>query len=121
MARSRMGRVGARPARQALSADASGTCAAQRRNGRLAPVRLRRVAHPAGPMKRSLRSWLWRVPIEQEVEEELAFHLEMRRREGRAVDPADVERVRQACLEIARRRDREMRLTTWLEERRIDI
>ena len=26
-------------------------------------------------MKRSLRSWLWRVPIDQEVEEELAFHL----------------------------------------------
>ena len=31
-------------------------------------------------MRRSLRSWLWRVPIEQEVEEELEFHLEMRRR-----------------------------------------
>ena len=33
-------------------------------------------------MRRSLRSWLWRVPIEQEVEEELALHAEMRRREG---------------------------------------
>ena len=72
-------------------------------------------------MKRSLRSWLWRVPIDQEVEEELAFHLEMRRREGKPIDPADVERVRQACVEIARKRDREMRLTTWLEERRTDI
>jgi putative ABC transport system permease protein len=72
-------------------------------------------------MRRSLRSWPWRVPIEEEVEEELAFHLEMRRREGRPIDPADVERVRKACLEIARRRDREMRLTQWLSELRGDV
>jgi putative ABC transport system permease protein len=72
-------------------------------------------------MKRSLRSWLWRVPIDQEVEEELAFHLEMRRREGRPIDPADVERVRQACLDIARRRDREMRLTQWFNELHSDV
>jgi putative ABC transport system permease protein len=71
--------------------------------------------------RRSLRSWLWRVPIDQEVEEELAFHIEMRRREGRPIDAADVERVRRTCVEIARKRDREMRLTTWLEERRTDI
>ena len=32
-------------------------------------------------MKRSLRSWLWGVPLEQEVDEEIAFHLEMRTRE----------------------------------------
>ena len=72
-------------------------------------------------MRRSLRSSLWRVPIDQEVEEELAFHLEMRRREGKPIDAADVERVRRACLEIAKRRDREMGLTIWLEERRADI
>jgi putative ABC transport system permease protein len=72
-------------------------------------------------VKRSLRSWLWRVPIDQEVEEELAFHLEMRRREGKPIDAADVERVRRACVEIARRREREMRLTTWLEDRRTDV
>jgi putative ABC transport system permease protein len=72
-------------------------------------------------MKRSLRSWLWRVPIDQEVEEELALHVEMRRREGKPIDAADVERVRRACVEIARRRDREMRLTSWLEERRTDV
>ena len=47
-------------------------------------------------MRRSLRSWLWRVPIEQEVEEELAFHLEMRRREGKPLDAAEVERLRRA-------------------------
>jgi putative ABC transport system permease protein len=72
-------------------------------------------------MKPSLRSWLWRVPIDQEVEEELALHAEMRRREGKPLDPADVARVRQTCVEIARRRDRDMRLMTWLEERRTDI
>ena len=32
-------------------------------------------------MKRSLRSWLWRVSIHQEVDEEIAFHIEMRTRE----------------------------------------
>jgi putative ABC transport system permease protein len=64
---------------------------------------------------------LWRVPIDQEVEEELQFHLEMRRREGKPIDPADVERVRRACVQIARRRDREMRLTDWLEDRRTDV
>jgi hypothetical protein len=32
-------------------------------------------------MKHSLRSWLWHVDITQEVDEELAFHIEMRTRE----------------------------------------
>ena len=40
-------------------------------------------------MKRSLRSWLWRVPIDHEVDEELALHVEMRTRElvERGMDP----------------------------------
>ena len=40
-------------------------------------------------MKRSLRSWLWRVPLDQEVDEELALHVEMRTRElvERGMDP----------------------------------
>ena len=40
-------------------------------------------------MKRSLRSWLWRVPIDQEIDEELALHVEMRTRElvERGMDP----------------------------------
>ena len=32
-------------------------------------------------MKRSLRSWLWRVPLDQEFDEEIALHIEMRTRE----------------------------------------
>jgi putative ABC transport system permease protein len=65
-------------------------------------------------MKRSLRSWLWRVPVEQEVDEELGLHIEMRRREGRPLSEDDIERVRRTCLTIARKRDREMRLLQWL-------
>lgn len=32
-------------------------------------------------MKRSLRSWLWRVPLDQEVDEELSLHLELHTRD----------------------------------------
>ena len=32
-------------------------------------------------MKRSLRSWLWRVPLDQEFDEEIELHIEMRTRE----------------------------------------
>jgi putative ABC transport system permease protein len=71
-------------------------------------------------MKRSLRSWLWRVPIDQEVEEELAFHVEMRRREGRELSREEIVQVRRACLDIARKRDREMKLTQWLAETAAD-
>ena len=85
-------------------------------------------------MRRSLRSWLWRVPIAQEVEEEIAFHLEMRMREliAQGMDPAtaretvlaragDLARLKQSCIELGRKRDREMRLTQWLEEFRDDV
>ena len=84
--------------------------------------------------KRSLRSWLWRVPVDQEVDEELAFHLEMRTREliERGMDPktaretvlaraGDLARLKQSCIELGRKRDREMRLTQWLEEFRDDV
>jgi hypothetical protein len=41
-------------------------------------------------MKRSLRSWLWRVSVDREIDEELALHVDMRTREGiaRGLDPA---------------------------------
>lgn len=85
-------------------------------------------------MRRSLGSWLWRVPVEREVAEELAFHVEMRTRElvARGMDPAaaraealrragDLERLRNTCADIGRKRDREMRMTRWLEELREDV
>jgi putative ABC transport system permease protein len=85
-------------------------------------------------MKRSLRSWLWRVPLDQEVDEELAFHVEMRTRElvARGVDPAvardqarsrlgDAARLKRTCVDIGRKREREMRLTQWIDECRDDF
>ena len=85
-------------------------------------------------MKRSLRSWLWCVPLDQEVDEEFAFHIEMRTRElvEKGLDPriaremvlarlGDVSRLRRTCVDLGRKRDREMRVTRWLEERRDDV
>ena len=85
-------------------------------------------------MKRSLRSWLWRVPLDQEVDDELAFHIEMRTRElvERGVDPrvaretvlarlGDVTHLKRTCVDLGRKRDREMRLTQWFEEFTSDV
>lgn len=85
-------------------------------------------------MRRSPRSWLWRVPLAQEVDEELAFHLEMRAREleasGMTPEAArraararlgDLTHVRQACLDVGRKRDRDMRLRQWLDEFQHDV
>jgi putative ABC transport system permease protein len=85
-------------------------------------------------MKRSLRSWLWRVPVDREVDEELAFHIEMRTRElvERGMDPAaarelvlsrigDLGQLKRTCEDLGRKRDREMRLTQRVEEFRDDV
>jgi len=85
-------------------------------------------------MKRSLRSWLWRVPLKQEVDEELAFHVEMRTRAliARGVDPriareqalsrlGDLASLTRTCVDIGRKRDRDMRLTQWIDEFRDDL
>jgi predicted permease len=85
-------------------------------------------------MKRSLRSWLWRVPLDQEIDEEIALHLEMRTRElvAQGMEPAaaralaikkmgDVATVRRECVDLGRKRDREMSITLWLEELRDDV
>src|SRR4030095_17227073 len=75
-------------------------------------------------MKRSLRSWLWRVSIDQEVDEEIAFHVEMRTRElvERGMDRknarelvlariGDLGQLKRTCEDLGRKRDREMRMT----------
>jgi hypothetical protein len=80
-------------------------------------------------MKRSLRSPLWRVPLAREVDEELALHLELLTRElvARGMDPAaaheaarrrmgDLANLRQTCVDLGRKREREMRLTRWIED-----
>jgi len=66
-----------------------------------------------------LRSWLWSVPLDREVDDELAFHREMRAREQRAAE-SDPD-VRDALMTIGRKRDREMRLTQCLHELRDDV
>jgi putative ABC transport system permease protein len=85
-------------------------------------------------MKRSPRSWLWHVPLDEEVDEELAFHIEMRTREliARGVDPrtardqalsrvGDLARLKRTCVNIGRQRDRDMQLTQWIGEFRDDV
>ncbi len=85
-------------------------------------------------MKRSLRSWLWRVPLDQEIDEELAFHVEMRTREliERGLDAktaremaisrlGDLGRLKRTCVDLGRKRDRDMRLAQWLDEFRNDV
>jgi putative ABC transport system permease protein len=85
-------------------------------------------------MKRSLRSWLWRIPLDQEVDEELALHIELRTRElvERGMDPAaardlvlsrigDLGQLKRTCVDLGRKRDRDMRLTQRLEELGTDI
>ena len=85
-------------------------------------------------MKRSLRSWLWRVPIDQEFDEEIELHIEMRTRElvAGGMDPkearaaairkmGDVRSLKRECVDLGRKRDREMQVTLFLEELRDDI
>ena len=86
-------------------------------------------------MKRSLRSWLWRVPLDQEVDEEIALHIEMRTREliEGGMDPAaarararsrrwaTLPTVKRTLVDLGRKRDREMSVALWLEELRDDV
>jgi hypothetical protein len=72
-------------------------------------------------MKRSLRSWLWRVPLDREFDEEIELHIEMRTRElvDQGVDPtsardianrkmSDHNEFKQTCVNLVRKRDREI-------------
>jgi predicted permease len=78
---------------------------------------------------RRLRSRFWRGSVEDEVDAELGFHLEMRAREleGRGLSSTDareaavrrfgdVNRVNATCRAIGRQRDRGMRRTEYLTE-----
>jgi len=85
-------------------------------------------------MKRSLRSWLWRVPLDQEFDEEIELHIEMRTRElvDDGMDPraaraeairrmGDLAAFKRTCVDMGRKRDREFRMTLWLEELSQDV
>jgi putative ABC transport system permease protein len=87
-----------------------------------------------GRFSRALRHLLWKPPVEQEVDSELAFHIEMRMRDyiARGMSPnearreavrrfGNIEQINEVCRDIGRRRDREMRRTELLAELRQDV
>ena len=87
-----------------------------------------------GRFRRELRWRFWSVPVEREVDSELAFHLEMRVREliDRGMSPnearaaalrrfGDVDRITEVCRDIGRRRNEEMRRAEWLSDLRHDL
>ncbi len=78
-------------------------------------------------------AWPWKPRLDDEVDDELAFHIEMRTRElvERGMTPAaarreaerrfgNVARVRETCRELGKGRDRHMRRATYLAELRQD-
>jgi len=82
-----------------------------------------------GTFGRQLRSLLWKASVADEVDAELAFHVEMRTREyiARGLDPelararavgrfGDLQRVNDTCRRIGEGRDRDMRRAEWIHE-----
>ena len=82
-----------------------------------------------GRFARELRWRFWSVPVEREVEGEIAFHLEMRVRElvAGGMDPraaraealrrfGDIDGITEACRDQGRRRDQEMQRAEWFAE-----
>ena len=84
-------------------------------------------------IRKRLRSLLWRVPIEQEVHEELAHHAELRMREliERGVDPEEARvlartrlangRVEQVLTQLGRQRNDLWARRDWIDELRQDL
>ena len=84
-------------------------------------------------IRKRLRSLLWRVPIEQEVHEELAHHVELRTREliDRGIDPEEARvlarmrlengRVEAVLTQIGRQRNDSWARRDWLDELRQDL
>jgi predicted permease len=84
-------------------------------------------------IRRRLRSLLWRVPVEQEVHEELAHHIELRTREliDKGVDPVEARRqarhrIEKARVEVeltklGRQRNQTWARRDWLGEFRQDL
>ena len=84
-------------------------------------------------LRQRLRSLIWRVPVEQEVHDELAHHVELRTREliDRGVDPAEARaeaerrlrdgRVEAELTRIGRRRNESWARTEWLDELEQDV
>ncbi|AHG93247.1 permease (plasmid) [Gemmatirosa kalamazoonensis] len=86
-----------------------------------------------GRFTRQLRARIWKVPVEREVDAELAYHLEMRTAENIAagMDPGaareaalrrfgDVAQIASTCRTLGEERDRAMELTDRIAELRQD-
>lgn len=87
-----------------------------------------------GRGRRQLASLLWKASVEDEVDAEFAFHVEMRTREliARGMDPAaartaaiarfgDIRTVNATCRTIGNSREREMKRTEYFEEFAHDV
>src|SRR5688572_30756883 len=84
-------------------------------------------------LRQRLRSLIWRVPVEQEVHEELAHHVELRTQEliDRGVDPIEARaearrrlqdgRIEAELTRIGRRRNDSWARKEWLDELKQDI
>jgi len=85
-------------------------------------------------MIRHPRAWFWKIPIEQEVDEEIAFHLELHTRDliAKGMSPqaareaaarrlGDLPQLKRTCIDLGRKRDRKMRVIQWCEEFRDDV
>ena len=84
-------------------------------------------------LRQRLRSLIWRVPVEQEVHDELAHHVELRMREliDRGVDPIEARaqaerrlengRIEAELTRIGRRRNESWARRDWLAELRQDL
>ncbi|HUQ88094.1 MAG TPA: ABC transporter permease [Vicinamibacterales bacterium] len=84
-------------------------------------------------IRKRLRSLLWRVPIEQEVHEELSHHVELRTREliERGVDPEEARRLARTRLQngqveavltqIGQERNTAWARHDWIDELRQDL
>src|SRR4029450_836728 len=81
-----------------------------------------------------LRSRLWKPRVEDEVDAEFDFHVEMRTREliARGMDPAagraaagsrfgDIHQVNAACRALCRQKDNDMRRTEYWSELTQDV
>jgi putative ABC transport system permease protein len=99
-------------------------------------VRDRRIEGAAAGMKfgQRLRSRFWRARVEDEVDAEFSFHVEMRAREliEQGMPPADareaairrfgdINRVNATCRAIGRQRDHDMRRTEYFSELTQDV
>src|ERR687898_2907064 len=129
-----MGHLGARTAREVLSADTQGPAAAGERYRSLDGVcrggqQGACSRDIAMKIRQRLRSALWRVPVEQEVHDEIAHHLELRTQEliDRGMDPTaartealrrfgDVTRMEGRLAELGRRRNRTIERREWWSE-----